>query len=162
LPYKQESRRYASPVLHIVTYSLGVLSVVEPPVPIPNTAVKRHSGDDTRGATLRENSSSPGEFVLQFQPLPIVLGRGFLRVPRRGWSESPDGGMVHGTERTEGHGKQEGTVAAVSSLREPLPFFACGLGHRYIPLDLGPASPLDFDRGLDYTTGKLCRCDVSG
>ena len=33
------------------------ISVLEPPVPIPNTEVKRHSAEDTRWATARENRS---------------------------------------------------------------------------------------------------------
>ena len=40
----------------------GGPSGVVPPVPIPNTAVKGPSANDTRGATLRENRSPPGRF----------------------------------------------------------------------------------------------------
>src|SRR3990172_10353799 len=38
----------------------GGQSGVEPPVPIPNTEVKRPSADDTRGAALWENMPPPG------------------------------------------------------------------------------------------------------
>ena len=38
----------------------GDSSVVEPPDPIPNSEVKSDSADDSAGATLRENTSSPG------------------------------------------------------------------------------------------------------
>jgi hypothetical protein len=41
--------------------SSGDLSAADPPVPIPNTVVKRRSGDDTGGASLWENSSLPEE-----------------------------------------------------------------------------------------------------
>lgn len=41
---------------------------MEPPVPIPNTEVKRLSADDTRGATLWENMPLPGGFS---KPLEI-------------------------------------------------------------------------------------------
>ncbi len=37
----------------------GGLSGVEPPVPIPNTEVKRPSADDTEGGTPWENMSLP-------------------------------------------------------------------------------------------------------
>lgn len=39
--------------------SLGDLSAVEPPDSIPNSEVKRRSADDSMGATLCENTSSP-------------------------------------------------------------------------------------------------------
>ena len=42
----------------------GVSSEVEPPVPIPNTAVKRLSVDDTGGAVLWENRPMPGPSLL--------------------------------------------------------------------------------------------------
>jgi hypothetical protein len=38
----------------------GLWSEVERPVPIPNTAVKRFSGDDSNSATDCENTSRPG------------------------------------------------------------------------------------------------------
>ena len=37
----------------------GDLCTLVPPVPFPNTEVKRGSGDDSCGATHRENTSSP-------------------------------------------------------------------------------------------------------
>ena len=42
----------------------GGLSEVEPPVPIPNTEVKRLSADDTEGATPWENMSLPEGITL--------------------------------------------------------------------------------------------------
>ena len=53
--------------------SLGGRSVVEPPVPIPNTEVKRHSADDTALARVWENRSLPGGLY--------QLGRSFLDRP---------------------------------------------------------------------------------
>src|SRR5438309_1871464 len=41
----------------------GVLGGVAPPVPIPNTAVKRPSADDTRGVTFWENRPMPGPII---------------------------------------------------------------------------------------------------
>jgi len=41
---------------------LGLWSDMEPPVPIPNTEVKRISADDSLPATERENRSRPGIF----------------------------------------------------------------------------------------------------
>ena len=38
----------------------GGTSEVDPPVPIPNTEVKRFSADDTALATVWENKSLPG------------------------------------------------------------------------------------------------------
>ena len=43
---------------------LGDQSEADPPVPIPNTEVKRLSADDTWGATLWENRPLPGCFSL--------------------------------------------------------------------------------------------------
>jgi hypothetical protein len=40
-----------------------------PPVPIPNTVVKRVSADDTRGATRRDNTPSPAS------PRPLAPAR---------------------------------------------------------------------------------------
>ena len=37
----------------------GVNCVVDPPVPIPNTAVKRFCGDNTGGTSLWEDSTAP-------------------------------------------------------------------------------------------------------
>jgi hypothetical protein len=37
----------------------GVTCVVDPPVPIPNTAVKRFCGDNTGGTSLWEDSAAP-------------------------------------------------------------------------------------------------------
>src|SRR5438105_4118147 len=56
----------------------GVLSEVDPPVPIPNTAVKRLSVDDTRGVALRENRPMPGpKFAPQPRPAdPLPPGGG--------------------------------------------------------------------------------------
>ena len=42
----------------------GVHGVVEPLQSIPNSAVKRNSGDDIWGAAPRENSSMPGQNFL--------------------------------------------------------------------------------------------------
>ena len=35
---------------------------MDPPVPIPNTAVKRHSAHDTAPARVWENRSPPGDY----------------------------------------------------------------------------------------------------
>ena len=43
----------------------GDSSEAEPPVPIPNTAVKRFSADDTALARVWENRPSPGVLVLR-------------------------------------------------------------------------------------------------
>ena len=43
----------------------GVSGEVVPPVPIPNTAVKRLSVDDTGGATLWENRPMPGPSLIK-------------------------------------------------------------------------------------------------
>jgi hypothetical protein len=48
----------------------GGSSGVEPPVPIPNTEVKRPSADDTAPATEWENRSLPGGIFSR--PLPII------------------------------------------------------------------------------------------
>ncbi len=40
--------------------SPGGQSVADPPVPIPNTVVKRHSADDTALVRAWENRSLPG------------------------------------------------------------------------------------------------------
>ena len=46
---------------HVMIRALsGDLSGVEPPVPIPNTAVKRPSADDTLLVRVWENRSPPG------------------------------------------------------------------------------------------------------
>ena len=37
----------------------GVYCVVDPPVPIPNTVVKRFCGDNTGGTSLWEDSTAP-------------------------------------------------------------------------------------------------------
>ena len=42
----------------------GDSSEVEPPVPIPNTAVKRFSADDTALARVWENRPSPGDLLI--------------------------------------------------------------------------------------------------
>ena len=42
----------------------GGKSMVDPPVPIPNTEVKRHSADDTASARMCENRSLPGLFCI--------------------------------------------------------------------------------------------------
>ena len=39
----------------------GGLGAGDPPVPIPNTAAKLRSADDTEGATLWENRTPPGK-----------------------------------------------------------------------------------------------------
>ena len=44
--------------------SLGDFGEVEPPVPIPNTEVKRFSAYDTAPARVWENMSSPRVFLL--------------------------------------------------------------------------------------------------
>jgi hypothetical protein len=49
-----------SPLSTSVYTGPGVWSEVVPPVPIPNTAVKRLSVDDTGGAAFWENRSMPG------------------------------------------------------------------------------------------------------
>ena len=53
--------------------SPGGWSGVEPPVPIPNTVVKRPSADDTLPAGVWENRPLPGSIFissrLHFQPL---------------------------------------------------------------------------------------------
>ncbi len=48
----------------------GDSSVVEPPDPIPNSEVKGDSADDSVGATLRENTSSPGHCLENKLRLP--------------------------------------------------------------------------------------------
>ncbi len=49
---------------HYVNKSSGGQSATVPPVPIPNTEVKRCSVDDTALATVWENRSLPGGFIL--------------------------------------------------------------------------------------------------
>ena len=46
----------------------GGFSGVDPPVPIPNTEVKRTSADDTALATEWENRSPPGGISTQGPP----------------------------------------------------------------------------------------------
>ena len=43
--------------------SLGGKSTMDPPVPIPNTEVKRHSAHDTAPARVWENRSPPGDYL---------------------------------------------------------------------------------------------------
>ena len=50
--------------LKMVALSLGGFSEAAPPVPIPNTEVKRLSADDTAFVRVWENRSLPGGFVL--------------------------------------------------------------------------------------------------
>ena len=50
-------------LIHLARSS-GGRSEVAPPVPIPNTEVKRLSADDTEGVTLWENMPLPGVFYL--------------------------------------------------------------------------------------------------
>ena len=54
-------QRYATHV-KIVNQFPGGFSEAAPPVPIPNTAVKRFSADDTASARAWENRSPPGAF----------------------------------------------------------------------------------------------------
>ncbi|SVA79286.1 uncharacterized protein METZ01_LOCUS132140 [marine metagenome] len=49
--------------------SLGGISEAEPPVPIPNTEVKRFSTYDTALATAWENRPLPGDFSIH----PVLL-----------------------------------------------------------------------------------------
>ena len=49
---------------------------MEPPVPIPNTEVKRFSADDTEGATPWENKPLPGGFSFSPEPLEFLLPAG--------------------------------------------------------------------------------------
>ena len=44
-------------------YCSGDLSALEPLDPFPNSKVKRGSDDDSCGATYRENSSSPEQYL---------------------------------------------------------------------------------------------------
>ena len=53
---------------------LGVVSEAVPPVPIPNTVVKRLSANDTERTTSRENRSMPGPFPFHRQQGPISNG----------------------------------------------------------------------------------------
>ena len=39
--------------------------MMDPPVPIPNTAVKRHSAHDTAPARVWENRSPPGDYFIR-------------------------------------------------------------------------------------------------
>ena len=48
--------------LGLKTESLGGSSEAAPPVPIPNTAVKRFSADDTALVTVWDNRPLPGGF----------------------------------------------------------------------------------------------------
>ena len=50
-------------MLQIAKLSPGGSSEVAPPVPIPNTEVKRLSADDTALAKVWENRSPPGGFL---------------------------------------------------------------------------------------------------
>lgn len=47
------------PVRHNWNQVSGVYCVVDPPVPIPNTVVKRFCGDNTGGTSLWEDSTTP-------------------------------------------------------------------------------------------------------
>ena len=69
MPTGGQSRQEARPALRcrqaigILGLSSGGSSGVDPPVPIPNTAVKRPSADDTGVATPWENRTLPGDCV---------------------------------------------------------------------------------------------------
>ena len=52
--------------------------MVAPPVPIPNTEVKRHSAHDTAPARVWENRSLPGDYLLE--TLHLKMGRLSLSV----------------------------------------------------------------------------------
>jgi hypothetical protein len=58
---------------------LGVSSVVEPHRPIPNSEVKRNSGEDTLGVAPRDNSSMPSfSFSSIFLSLALPSRRAFF------------------------------------------------------------------------------------
>ena len=70
--------------------SFGGSSEVDPPVLIPNTAVKHLSADDTASARVWENKSLPGGFFyahgfsdLKIACGPIVIGAGGLYSPAK-------------------------------------------------------------------------------
>ena len=48
---------------YIIIMPFGGQSEVDPPVPVPNTEVKRLSADDTWGGTPWENMPLPGGFI---------------------------------------------------------------------------------------------------
>ena len=50
----------------MVSSDLGGVSEMAPPVPIPNTVVKRLSADDTAWATAWENRPVPGSLAPPF------------------------------------------------------------------------------------------------
>ena len=57
---------------------------MEPPVPIPNTEVKRFSADDTEGATPWENTPLPGGiFFSPSSPQPVIASHSPSRARRR-------------------------------------------------------------------------------
>jgi hypothetical protein len=49
----------------------GVHSGGDPPVPIPNTAVKPASADNTRGASPRKDRSMPGKYTRDDPANPV-------------------------------------------------------------------------------------------
>ena len=64
--------------------SPGGSGEVAPPVPIPNTEVKRLSADDTAFARVWENRSPPGGFLFDLVPLlGIRLDRGSVLLGQR-------------------------------------------------------------------------------
>ena len=66
---------------HTVYFSLGGKSAMDPPVPIPNTEVKRYSAHDTAPAKVWENRSLPGDYF--FETPHRKMGR-FLYLWRSG------------------------------------------------------------------------------
>ena len=56
---------------------------MEPPVPIPNTEVKRPSADDTLGGTPWENMPLPGGLTLSKLEREVMIRRWLQSVPLR-------------------------------------------------------------------------------
>ncbi len=68
-------------------YGLGGESGVDPPVPIPNTEVKRPSADDTAWATGWENRPVPGPYFCLTAP-----SSGIMSQTDAGWSSGSSSG----------------------------------------------------------------------
>ena len=62
------STQHSALTAQLAALGPGVSSGVAPPVPIPNTAVKRPSVDDTGGVALWENRPMPGPSLIQKSP----------------------------------------------------------------------------------------------
>ena len=81
-PFSLPSHRQLVRGLHFSRYRSGDLSDLVPPDTIPNSEVKRISGDDSSRATGRENSSSPEQYfenkIFNLQICELLRNGGFF------------------------------------------------------------------------------------